>query len=157
MVPRQWFGPKKEAQTLQQPVSGATPSAATFLVVDDDKGIRLLVEYLLRGEGCTVFLAGNGAEALDVYRQHQSAIDVVLLDLEMPVCDGVQTLALLKQINPQVRCCFMTAGSTLWRVQDLLALGALQVFPKPFPSVSGLIKALRQHAGKPHPIFGTDH
>lgn len=66
-----------------------------LLVVDDDAGNLDLLARRLRKEGHTVHLATNGAEALE--RLRSTPIDMVLLDLMMPVLDGYDTLRLLRE------------------------------------------------------------
>jgi CheY-like chemotaxis protein len=103
-----------------------------ILVVDDDAPVRVLLDVGLRHYGFTVWQAADGQEALHVYQQNRSAIDAVLLDVRMPRLDGPQTLAALTQLNPQIRCCFMTGQAGTYSEDQLLALGAAHVFYKPF-------------------------
>jgi CheY-like chemotaxis protein len=102
------------------------------LVVDDDPVVRAAVHEGLRQHGFAVWLAADGQEALDVYRSHCETIDVALLDVCMPVLNGPQTLAALRKMNTQIRCCFMTGGSSCYTEQELHHLGADAVFLKPF-------------------------
>jgi CheY-like chemotaxis protein len=74
-----------------------------------------------------VWLATDGAEALDIYRRHRRAIDVVLVDVRMPRLDGC-----LRKMNPEVRCCFMTGEIGGYTEAELLAQGAVRVIRKPF-------------------------
>jgi DNA-binding response OmpR family regulator len=94
--------------------------------------VRAAVHDGLRQHGFAVWLAADGREALDVYRSHCETIDVALLDVCMPVLNGPQTLAALREMNTQIRCCFMTGGSSCYTEQDLHRLGADAVFQKPF-------------------------
>ena len=142
---------------MQHSPQSAIPISLTFLVADDDKGVRQLLASLLTGEGVTVLQAGDSREAIEIYRQQFQSIDLVLLDVELSGLDGPNTLVQLQLINPQVRFCFMTAGSTLWSVHDLLALGARQVFTKPFPSLAGLVQALRKHASNARTLFPSNN
>jgi two-component system OmpR family response regulator len=61
--------------------------APVVLVVDDDHIIRTVLGQGLGLYGFGVYLAGDGNEGLDVYRQHRSEIDLVLLDICMPGLD----------------------------------------------------------------------
>jgi len=59
------------------------------LVVDDVAMNRLLVEQALRQEGATTRTAGDGQAALDLLKAHPGGFDVVLMDIQMPVMDGI--------------------------------------------------------------------
>jgi len=71
----------------------------TVLVVDDELMVRNVVERLLETLDCKVILAANGQECIDIYRQHRREIDVVLLDMTMPVMGGKETLKQLREID----------------------------------------------------------
>jgi CheY-like chemotaxis protein len=81
-----------------------------------------------------------------VYRQHRHSIRVVLLDVKMPGFDGPQALATLREIDPGVRCVFMTGYAADSLVADLLALGADRVVQKPFRDLAALAGTLREVA-----------
>src|SRR5260370_467742 len=86
----------------------ATPRTYGILVVDDQASVGSVLDVALRQEGFTVWLAVNGQEALDLYRRCRRTIDAVLLDVRMPGWDGPRTLAALRELNPKIRCCFMS-------------------------------------------------
>jgi CheY-like chemotaxis protein len=109
-----------------------TARACGILVVDDEEGVRGVLKVRMRQQGFTVWLAADGQEALDLYRRHREDIDVVLLDVRMPGRDGPQTLAALQQLNPQIRCCFMSGDLGSYTEERLRGLGAAAVLPKPF-------------------------
>jgi two-component system response regulator AtoC len=115
------------------------------LVVDDEEVIRRVLDLSLRCSGMTACLAHSGEEALQLYRDHAAAIAVVLLDVRMPGLDGVQTLEALKQLNPAVRCCFMSGNFGDYAKEDLLKRGALAIFEKPF-RVEQVVQALSRLA-----------
>ena len=79
------------------------------LVVDDNDAIRAMVQEVLEAEGYLVSTAADGREALDHIAA--SPPTVVLLDLQMPVLDGWQTQAALRQQRPDIPVVFMTAGN----------------------------------------------
>lgn len=70
-----------------------------MLVVDDDEAIRDSVSIALRDEGFLVDTATNGLHALNWMRAHPGEVDIVLLDLMMPVMDG-RTFLKLKEKDP---------------------------------------------------------
>ena len=113
---------------------GTHPAAAApvVLVADDDEYIRLLMRVAMPRVNLAPLLAADGREAVELFRRHQDVIQAVLLDVHMPGTDGPSAWAQIRQINPRVPCCFMTGFSNRYSGADLLALGAVQVFEKPF-------------------------
>lgn len=61
-----------------------------ILVVDDEEGLRLLYEEVLKAEGYEVITAGNGKEAIQQLEAGRP--DLIILDIVMPVMDGMETL-----------------------------------------------------------------
>jgi two-component system, cell cycle sensor histidine kinase and response regulator CckA len=122
---------------------GASRSA-TLLIVDDEPAIlRMLVEAL-KEPGLTVLTATSGEKAIEIYRQNQDKIDMVLLDLHMHPRSGLQILTELKRINPHVRVAVMSGSPSEGSVTEMLEAGVVSVFPKPFISLSDLSIALNQ-------------
>jgi CheY-like chemotaxis protein len=78
-------------------VTDAKPklSGLKVLVIDDSKTIRRTAETLLSKEGCEVFTAVDGFDALSKIADHQP--DIVFVDIMMPRLDGYQTCSLIKQ------------------------------------------------------------
>jgi CheY-like chemotaxis protein len=109
-----------------------TPRPNGILVVDDDAGLRGVLDAWMRQQGFAVWLAADGQEALDLYWRQREAIDVVLMDVRMPVLDGLRTLAALRELNPRICCCFMSGDPGDFTERDLRVLGAAAVLPKPF-------------------------
>jgi CheY-like chemotaxis protein len=107
-------------------------ATAEVLVVEDDAAVGRMLEQVLSGFGFTVYLAGSGWQALEVFVRHGEAIDVVLLDVQMPELDGPGTLAALRRVNLSVPVVFMSGNTGRYSVEDLLALGAARVLHKPF-------------------------
>lgn len=101
-----------------------------ILVVDDDEDIRLLLRLELAPEGHQVIEAPDGARAVELLRA--APIDLVLLDVMMPVLDGWGVLAALEGDAPPVVA--VTALGSLGgaHVGELLRAGAIEVIAKPF-------------------------
>jgi PAS domain S-box-containing protein len=75
---------------------------ATVLVVDDEPLIRRAVSRILSASHCRVLEAGDGLEAVEQFRRHQSMIDLVLLDLNMPRAGGEEALRRLRELEPRL-------------------------------------------------------
>jgi DNA-binding response OmpR family regulator len=113
------------------------------LVVDDDASILRLLDVALCERGFTVWKASNGKEGLSLYHLHRGDIALILLDVRMPVLDGPQSVAGLREVDPDVRFCFMSGHSGEYSHDHLLALGAACVFEKPF-SLAEVLRTVEQ-------------
>jgi two-component system chemotaxis response regulator CheY len=78
------------------------------LVVDDEPSIRDAIQFILEEAGYTVITAANGHEALDRVIEQQPSL--ILLDLQMPLMTGQETLAMLRKMPRPIPVVFMTAG-----------------------------------------------
>ena len=112
----------------------------TVLVVEDDPAIRFNVAETLDMEGYQVITATNGAEGL-VHVGEQS-IDVVLLDMRMPVLDGWGFMRALRDRGLSLKVVVMTAAADAYRwAQEVEATGHLS---KPF-NLDALIAEVQRH------------
>jgi CheY-like chemotaxis protein len=110
-------------------------------VVDDEAFIRETVRTTLETHGYRVLTAGDGEEALVLYRQHRSAIKAVLLDLMMPVMNGPAALAALQELDPQVRIIATSGLRPTGRVAEAVAAGQTAFLKKPYTEEQ-LLRAL---------------
>jgi CheY-like chemotaxis protein len=79
----------------------AIPAGSAALVIDDEETILSLAVNVL-GRGMKVFTAGNGKAGVELFREHSGEISVVVLDVQMPVMGGEETLKELQRIKPDV-------------------------------------------------------
>lgn len=99
------------------------------LLCDDSPQIRELVRIVLELEGNEVVSeAENGREAVDEAERLQP--DVVLLDLSMPVMDGLEALPEIKRVAPEARIIVLSGFDNDRLVSQALALGADHYVPK---------------------------
>lgn len=117
------------------------------LVIDDQDFMRNVLDYMLRSQGFAVWLAADGWEAIDLYRRHRASIDLVLLDVCMPVLDGPATLAALRELDPQVGCCFMTGDPGKYTERELRELAGAALLLKPF-RLADLSRVVREFASR---------
>jgi DNA-binding response OmpR family regulator len=121
---------EQDHQAASPPSPGARPIG--ILVVDDEEALLRMLGVGMRAHGFAVWLASNSTAAVELYLGNHNAIDIVLLDVRMPAQDGPETLAALRVHNPHVHFCFMTGETGSYIDENLLALGAVAVFKKPF-------------------------
>jgi DNA-binding NtrC family response regulator len=126
----------------------ANPRQYGLLVADDEPAVCGILNAWMSYEGFTVWLAANGEEALDLYWRRRESIDVILLDVRMPGLDGPQTLAAIQDVNPEIRCCFMSGDFGTQTEVSLLSMGAAAVIMKPFrlPHVAEVLGQLAAKA-----------
>ena len=103
-----------------------------ILVVDDEESIRSIVQRTLERFGYRVLLAGDGAEGVARFVQHQAEIAVVLTDMAMPVMDGPAMIAALFAIDPGVRIVASSGHTSGGSVADALAAGVSECVNKPY-------------------------
>lgn len=102
------------------------------LVVDDEAHIRKFVMLMLGTLGDPVVLqAANGTEALQVYEREKP--NLVLLDVNMPRIDGLQTLRALKRFDPNCVVVMLTSLVNRQTVEECLQLGAVGYLRKDNP------------------------
>ena len=87
-------------------------SAPLILVIEDEPMIRALVERALQLFDLRVLSAPNGRQGLELYRQYQAEVTLVLCNVQMPGMDGVQVLTFLRAINPTESACYREQGTT---------------------------------------------
>ncbi|MEQ2529558.1 response regulator [Bacillaceae bacterium CLA-AA-H227] len=100
------------------------------LIVDDQFGIRILLNEVLQKEGYETHQAANGIQALDIVEKN--CPDLVLLDMKIPGMDGIEILKRMKLMKDDIRVIIMTAYGELDMIQEAKNLGALAHFAKPF-------------------------
>jgi CheY-like chemotaxis protein len=103
----------------------------TVLLIDDEPLIRSLGESLLKTLGYEVLLAGDGLEAVQLYRSRRDEVDLIILDLTMPRLSGKDTLKQLLAVNPAAKV-LLSSGYSAERVLELGSLGAVGFLQKPY-------------------------
>ncbi|MGE5190106.1 MAG: PAS domain S-box protein [Gemmatimonadota bacterium] len=74
-----------------------------ILFVDDEEMIRNLGRRILERDGYTVVTASDGREALDIFASERAALDIVILDMTMPLLSGLEVLERMRALDPGVR------------------------------------------------------
>ena len=123
------------------------------LVVDDHKTMRAMLQAQLKSLGYNTSTACDGKEAWDIIQREYQTIDVVLLDREMPVMNGLEVVALMKA-NPKLKnipVIMQTASDSPVQVQEGIDAGVFYYLTKPFNEamlksvLSAAIRELHQH------------
>jgi CheY-like chemotaxis protein len=99
------YFPAVRSREMRPPVrkeSYSKDGSGTVLMVDDQEPVRLFATYALERCGYRVLTADDGQEAVTLFRNRQSEIDMIILDLTMPVMDGDEALDQLRAISRDV-------------------------------------------------------
>jgi two-component system, NtrC family, response regulator AtoC len=102
----------------------------TILVADDDADIRDILKDTLNSLGARIVTARNGPECLN--HAEASAPDLILLDIEMPIMNGLDVLGELRQRGSDVLVIMITAYGTIERAVQAMKQGAYDLITKPF-------------------------
>ncbi|MBI4534642.1 MAG: response regulator, partial [Ignavibacteriae bacterium] len=123
---------EKEAVVLETPSHDAEGGDETILIVDDEEVIRSLAREILESKGYSVLEAADGTQAIEVYSQHGNSIDLIILDMAMPMMSGSDTFARLHQMNKNLRVILSTGYAEDDRARKLMAQGVKAFVQKPY-------------------------
>lgn len=104
--------------------------AKKILITDDAAFMRMMISGILKKEGYEIVEAVNGEDMLSKYESE--APDLVLLDITMPVMDGISALKKLKQVHSEAKVVMCTAMGQQPMVLEAVQYGALDFLVKPF-------------------------
>lgn len=99
-----------------------------ILLVDDDRDYSEIMGFWLKSKGHIVKSVSNGKEALEVLKEKNP--DIVLLDIDMPEMDGMETLRHIREMNKEVPVIMVTAHGGQERIKKAESLGASGFFNK---------------------------
>jgi PAS domain S-box-containing protein len=117
----------------------------TVLVAEDDPTNQIYLSELLQGKCKKVIFTDNGKEAVRLFVENPG-IDLVLMDMKMPVMDGYEATAKIKEINPDAVIVAQTAYALSEDQEKTVAAGCDDYLPKPFTG-KHLIELLWKHFG----------
>jgi CheY-like chemotaxis protein len=113
-----------------------------ILLVDDEAHVRKFIGLILKQLGATeLFEAGNGRDAVEVFKRESP--NLVLLDVNMPIQDGIQTLREIRQLSSDCVVVMLTSLANRQTVEEALSLGADNYIRKDTPK-DEILAALRQ-------------
>jgi PAS domain S-box-containing protein len=118
--------------TVSEALAESARGEGLVLVVDDEAGIRSLVQRSLESLGYTVLVAEHGGQALEVVDRSRDAIRLVVLDLAMPVMDGPDTAAALQRRRSDLPIIAMSGLADQDVLKSLEGVRIAGFVPKPF-------------------------
>jgi two-component system, cell cycle sensor histidine kinase and response regulator CckA len=122
----------------------------TLLLVEDEEPIRRVAQRILEQLGYTVLTAGDGVEALAVYREHADRIHLVVSDVVMPRMNGPDLVAALRREGHAVRVLFATGYASTDILREHHTLSGARFIEKPW-TVDSLARQVRELLDGPGP------
>ncbi len=118
----------------------------TVLLVDDEKDFVEALAERLKLRGFSIMVCFDGEEAINKIKE--AAVDVVILDVQMPGLDGVSTLREIKQLAPLIEVIMLTGHGTVQTAIDGMKLGAYDYIFKPVKNEDLVDKINKGYARK---------
>ena len=130
---------KEEVSTIEQ----VHPSPKTILVAEDDESNFYFLNELLVNLKYTVLRARNGLEAVEICKTNQS-VDMVFMDIKMPVMDGFEATKQIKALNPKIPIIAQTAFAMADDQHTVIEKGCDDYLSKPIdPEI--LLSKIKKH------------
>lgn len=123
---------KKEVAKPAMPADHIVKGSGTVLLVDDEPMVLEVGTKLLEKLGFGVIQARGGREAIEIYEERQGGIDLIILDMIMPVMGGGETFDRMKEINPRAKVILSTGYPEDGRAAEIMARGCDAFLQKPF-------------------------
>jgi len=131
------------ALLLEMTGTGQSKRRRTILVVEDEDVLLELLRGMLVANGFDVMVAMDGVEAVRLYRERGSNIDVVLTDMGLPALGGWEVLEEILKMNPSAKVICASGFLENSLREEMIAAGAAEFIQKPY-SYEGLITLIRK-------------
>ncbi len=130
---------RAEVEVAAAPAPVEQPSAKghgeVVMVVDDEEILRVVARAALEQAGYKVLEAEDATSAMQLYRSERERIAVVVSDVKMPDRSGLDVLADLRTVNPDVRVILCSGSVDVDKKNEMLKLGAKAFLPKPYSAM----------------------
>jgi CheY-like chemotaxis protein/two-component sensor histidine kinase len=135
---------RKEEQRRFEKVSeqAAPKGTGTVLVIDDEEIVRRTAQATLERFGYEVVVAEDGRQGLDAFRRLADRVDVILLDMTMPVMSGEETFRELRIIRPDIKVILSSGYNEVEAIRHFTGKGLAGFVQKPYTSAR-LAEAVR--------------
>ena len=127
-------------------------SGLNLLVAEDNVVNQMVIEDMLRGEGADITLVGNGQDALDAIERCARPFDAILMDVQMPVMDGLETTWRIKRSHPDLLVIGQTAHALKEEIDKCHAAGMVATINKPIDleiMISTLLDLIHRPINRP--------
>jgi len=138
----------KESDVVNNNTNHADLSSFMFIVAEDNSVNQMVIKGILKKLGAEVKLAVNGFAALDLYKNNLDSVTAILMDIEMPDCDGYESTRLIREcekslVGKKVPIIGLSAHAMTEFSEKAIAIGMDGFVSKPI-SIADLVGALRE-------------
>ena len=105
---------------------------STILMVEDEKPVRTVSTYALRNKGYNVLEADNGSEALQIVKEHNNKIDLIISDIIMPGINGPDMIKEIHNSHPDIKVIFISGYTEHALMDDVVNNQKIHFLAKPF-------------------------
>ena len=115
----------------------------TILYAEDEKDLREVTHQILKGFTKKQFVAKNGQEGLDLFKEHENEIDLIITDVNMPILNGLEMVKEIKKINLNIPIIVATAFSNKEYLLEAIDIGIDKYVLKPI-DIAKLLQVMSQ-------------
>jgi two-component system, cell cycle sensor histidine kinase and response regulator CckA len=134
---------EKQTEEIKAAPNEVLKGSESILLIDDQDSIIDVGTAMLNTLGYTVFSANDGMKGLEIYKNNKDKINLVILDMIMPVMSGSEIYDALKEINPKIKVILSSGYSMEEKALHILERGCNGFIQKPF-NVSDLSRKIRE-------------
>ncbi len=138
---------KGNAEAVEE--APVAPCPYHILLVEDNKTNQFIAQSILSSAGFVISMAGNGQEGYDFFSAHRESIDLILMDIHMPVMDGYTATDLIRQTDQSIPIIAMTADAVVGVEEKCKSHGIDYYVSKPFEPEAFIRTILEALKGKP--------
>ena len=110
----------------------STAGSETILYAEDEETLAAVVKMILERNGYTVLVARDGKSAVDLFRENQSRVDLVLSDLGLPRLGGWGAILQMKEIKPNIDVIILSGYISPDQRTEFLRIGVREIIQKPY-------------------------
>jgi PAS domain S-box-containing protein len=137
--------PEYEKNIDSQKAGGSFEAGGTetILIIEDEELILEMVHFLLEAKGYHVYIAHDGVEAVNIYKEHGQKIDLVLSDMGLPGMTGSEVVKKLREMNPEVKVVLASGYFDPDSKREIFEAGVKEFIQKPY-SPDEVLRKLRE-------------
>jgi PAS domain S-box-containing protein len=132
-----------EMQNVEEQLELPVGNGEFVLVAEDEDSVREVTVSTLKEYGYNVLAANDGVDAVALYAQNMDEINVVLMDMMMPVMDGEASIRAIRKINPEVKVIVVSGLAEKDKLAKIESTRAQAILPKPY-TAEKLLKAMHE-------------